>query len=140
MDGGFAKRYSLPFEGAALRTSSANNLPTTSTAGFNEHKKDSPLGMNHLLDSGSHLSSIRFAAAHRAQAEAVAFDQKPPGMSSQQTLYHSFPAYRHVSCSRLPTSRVYPPPGLALRFCQHIELSLAGSSRPHRFQHAQLLT
>lgn len=102
MDGSFAKRYSLPFEGAALRSSSANNLPTNSTAGLHEYKKDSPLGMNHLLDSGSHLSSIRFAAAHRAQAEAVAFDQKPPGMSSQQTLYHSFPAYRHVSAQGFP--------------------------------------
>lgn len=94
MDGGFNKRSTLAYGGSAQ--ASGHNLPSASySAEYNIGRKDSPIGMNHLLDSSSHLSPIRFAP-HRMVPDGVSFEQKPSALTSQQ-MYHSFPAYRHLA-------------------------------------------
>ena len=107
MDGPYDKRCILPYD--TTRTQSVNEDVSTrrSTPGAGFHieggKEDSVPGMNHLLDSGGHLSSLRISA--RVTPEGLQYDQKPPGMSAQQSIYHSFPAYRR---SHIPSPGYNP--------------------------------
>lgn len=98
MEQNFAKRSSLSFEAPSLQTTShgLTSSVLTSTEYSDRRRTASPT-MNHILDPASHLSSIRLAASHRIPSDPLSYEQKTQGMSGQQTLYHSFPTYRHVA-------------------------------------------
>ena len=100
MEAGFEKRNSFAFSGTThlIAEEHTHSLPTSNySAGNNVGRtKDSHLGMNHLLDSTSSLSQIRFSS-HRLLSDGVTYAEQKSGALTAQQMYHSFPAYHHLS-------------------------------------------
>ena len=96
MDGLYDKRSILPYDTNRVHEE-VSTRKSTSSAGFHIEgaKEDCVPGMNHLLDTGGHLPSLRLSA--RVTPDGLQYEQKAPGMTAQQTIYHSFPAYRHMT-------------------------------------------